>query len=51
MLKYNIYFFITPLLIHEKKYCLQVYYDKAILPPHFLLSIRYIIIIIIIKVY
>ena len=41
MLKYNIFFFTTPLLIHEKKNCFQVYYDKAILPPHFLLSIRF----------
>ena len=27
-------FLTTPLLIHDKKYCLQVYYYKAILPPH-----------------
>ena len=29
------YFFTTLLLIHDKKYCLQVFYDKAILPPHY----------------
>ena len=27
----------TSLLIYEKKYCLQVYYDKAILPPYYFL--------------
>ena len=34
MLKYKV-FFTTPLLICDKKYCLQVYYDNAILPPHY----------------
>ena len=35
-LKYKVnMFFTTPLLIHDKKYCLQVYNDKAILPPHY----------------
>ena len=32
MPKYNVkmFFFTTPLLIHGEKYCLQVYYVKAI---------------------
>ena len=43
MLKYKVkmFFFTTPLSIHDKKYYLQVYYDKAILLPHiFLFSIK-----------
>ena len=36
MLKYKVkMFFTTILLNHDKKYCLQVYYEKAILPPHY----------------
>ena len=39
MLKYKVkmFFFATPLLIHDKTYCLQVYYDKAILHQHYFL--------------
>ena len=37
MLKYKVFFFTTPLLIHDKNYCLQVYYDEAILHPHYFL--------------
>ena len=37
MLEYKVkMFFTTPLLIQDKKYYLQVYYDKAILLPHYI---------------
>ena len=32
--KVKMFLFTTPLLIQDKKYYLQVYYDKAILIPH-----------------